>query len=151
MWCTLASDSILTGARKVGQECLACRMVLDAPGDLGRMNMFKVKKSELTISFCKSGELSKSHSIWGREPSLPCRRTPLSRQVKMQNKIVKITKMCYITVNTPTEPTGRGGTRWGPPTSFATGQELSSGDLCSCDPCSCDPCSCDLALVNFLL
>ena len=37
--------------------------------------------------------------------------------------------MCYITVNTPTEPTGRGGTRWGPPTSFATGQELSSGDL----------------------
>ena len=56
--------------------------------------------------------------------------------------------MFYINVNTSTEPTGKGGTRWVPPTSFATGQELSSGALalmplarapCSSSPWICAP------------
>ena len=38
-----------------------------------------------------TGRKGKSFSIWRCGPSLPCRPTPLSRQVGMQNWIVKIT------------------------------------------------------------
>ena len=96
------------------------------------------KAKHRTMDECKdkgkfnTGRKGKSFSIWRCGPSLPCRPTPLSRQVGMQNWIVKITPRRHLLhkyIKTQTEPMGKGGRRLGQPTSFATGQELFSGDL----------------------
>ena len=46
-----------------------------------------------------TGRKGKSFSIWRCGPSLPCRPTPLSRQVGMQNWIVKITPRRHLLHN----------------------------------------------------